>query len=103
MVAAATRRICHPWRLRRLRDVGRVPECSLHLRAVSLAVLFAGDLRRSKDGMVWRKTGMVAWPSSVLAGVDHSAVSGTVPVHVLLLSRGVLQGVLGGSAELRRR
>src|SRR4029077_5411413 len=31
--------------LHRLRDVGRVPGRALHLRAVSLAVLLAGDLR----------------------------------------------------------
>src|SRR3954469_3415781 len=103
MVAAATRRFSDPWRLRRLRDVGGIPECALHVRSLPVAVLFAGDFRRSKDGVVWREARVVAGASAVLAGVDHSAVSGTVPLHVLLLSRRVLQGILGRSPELRCR
>src|SRR5256885_16984757 len=98
MVAAATRRFHDSRRLRCLRDMGRVSERALHVRSVSLAVLLPGDLWRSADGMVRREARMVARSAAILAGADHSALSRTLPVHVLLLSRRVLQGVLGRSA-----
>src|SRR5689334_11261603 len=101
MVAAATRRISDPRRLRRVCDMGRIPERSLHLRAVSLALLFAGDFRRSESGVVRGEAGMVAGTAAILAGADHSPVPGTLPIHVLLLSWRVLQSVLGRSPELR--
>src|SRR5678809_704732 len=103
MVAPATRRFHHPRRLRRLRDMGRIPERSLHIRTIPVAVLLAGDLRRSANGVVRREARMVAFAAPVLAGADHSAVPGSVSFYLLLLSRRVLQGVLGGSAELRGR
>src|SRR6476646_1125966 len=103
MVAAANRRFFDPQRIRRLCDVGRIPKRALHVRPVSVAVLFAGDFWRSEDGVVRGEAWMVAGAAAVFTGADHSAVSGTVPVHVLLLSRRVLQGVLGGSDELRGR
>src|SRR4051812_20671404 len=102
MVAAATRRFSDPWRIRRLRNLGGVSERALHVWAVFIAVLFARGFRRSKDSVVRRETRLVAWAASVLARSDHSAIPGTLPVHLLLLSRRVLQGVLGRSAELRR-
>ena len=45
------------------------------------------------------------WPAlaRVLAGAADPAVSGAVPVHLLLLPRRLLQGVLGRSAIVRRR
>src|SRR5947209_4336311 len=103
MVAAATRRIHHLDRLRRLRDVGGIPERALHVWAVSLAILLARDLRRSEDRLVRREAGVVAWATPVLAGADHPPVSRAVSFYVLLLSRRVLQSILGGSDELRSR
>src|SRR5690348_1931526 len=103
MVAAATRRLHDPQRFRRLCDVGRVPERPLYLWAVSVALLFAGDLRRLAPRLVRAETLVVAGLRTVLAGTDHPAVPGAVPVHLLLLSGRVLQGVLGRSIELRRR
>src|SRR5215831_14242834 len=52
--------------------------------------------------MVRREAWLVAIAAAVLARADHSAVPGAFPVYVLLLSRRVLQGVLGRSAELCR-
>src|SRR5258708_1970702 len=70
---------------------------------VSMAVLFAGALGRSERVAAWTKAGMVARPDSVFAGADHSAVSRALSIHLLLLSRRLLQGLLAGSRELRRR
>src|SRR6185369_1272793 len=57
--------------------------------------------RRSAHRMVRREAWMVAGAAPVLAGPDHSSISRPLPLHVLLLSGRVLQGVLGRSAELR--
>ena len=43
------------------------------------------------------ETGVVAGARAVLAGAAHSAVPRSVSLHLLLLSRRVLQGVLDGS------
>ena len=45
------------------------------------------------------------WPAwaAVLAGVSDSVGAGRLPVHLLLLSRRLLQGVLGRPDQLRRR
>src|SRR6185437_3300173 len=102
MVASATRRLHDPRRIRRLRDLGGIPERSLHLRAVPLALLFAGAVGRSADGVVRRQAGMVARAAALFTGPDHPALSRPVPRHLLLLSRRLLQGILGRSAELRR-
>src|SRR5690348_4118963 len=101
MVAPATCRLHDPRRLRRLCDVGRIPKRALHLRAVPIAVLLAGAVGRSPHGVVRRETRLVAGPAAVLAGADHPAVSRPVPLHLLLLSRRILQGLLGRSAKLR--
>src|SRR6185436_15429537 len=44
---------------------------------------------------------MVAGPAAVLAGASDSAVSRPVPIHLLLLPRRVLQGVLGRPGLVR--
>src|SRR5215216_6780856 len=102
MVAAATRRFHDPDLVRGLRDLGRVSKWPLHVWPVSLAVLLARDLRRLTTRVVRSAARLVAETAAVLTGIDHPAVPGPVSSHVLLLSRRVLQGVLGGSAELRR-
>src|SRR5262249_18281040 len=73
------------------------------LRPVSLALLFAGALRRFAACVARAQTGLVAGAAALLAGADHPAVPRFVPGDVLLLSGRVLQGVLGRSTELRRR
>src|SRR4051812_35676930 len=103
MVASATRRLSHPWRVRRLRHLGRISKRALHIWPVSLALLFAGDLGRFPARVAGAEAGVVARPSAVLAGAPDPSISRPVSIYLLLLSRGVLQGVLGGSAELRGR
>ena len=49
------------------------------------------------------QAGLVAGVAAVLAGADHPAVPGLLPLHLLLLPRRVLQGVLGRPAVVRRR
>ena len=46
---------------------------------------------------------MVAGGAAVLGGDTDPLGAGRVPLHLLLLSRRLLQGVLGGSAVVRRR
>src|SRR5262245_10817277 len=43
---------------------------------------------------------MVPGVSALLAGAVDSSVPGALPIHLLLLPRRLLQGVLGGSAVL---
>src|SRR5689334_4161507 len=100
MVAAATRRLHDSERFRRVRHVGGVPERALHVRALSLALLLARDLRRFAPRLVWAEAVLVAGVRSLFAGADHPALSGLVPLHLLLLSRRLLQGLLGRSVEL---
>ena len=49
------------------------------------------------------KPGWLARVAAVLAGAPDPAVPGALPVHLLLLPRRLLQGVLGRSAVVRRR
>ena len=74
------------------------------LRPVPLAVLFSGDLRRSRL-TAGSAPSRRAWPAlaAVFAGAADPADSGAVPVHLLLLPRRLLQGVLGGPAVVHRR
>ena len=85
-------------RLRRLRHLGGVSERALHLRALSVAVLLAGDLRRRRARLVRPQAGVVAGAAAVLAGAPHPAVPRALPLHLLLLPRRLLQGVLGRPA-----
>ena len=49
------------------------------------------------------KPGVVARLAAVLAGAADPAVSRPLPLHLLLLPRRLLQGVLGRPAGVRRR
>ena len=49
------------------------------------------------------KPAALAGLAAVLAGAAHPAVSRPLPLHLLLLPRRLLQGVLGRSAVVRRR
>ena len=53
--------------------------------------------------LVRSAAGVVAGAAAVFAGAADSSVSRPLPFHLLLLPRRLLQGVLGGSAELRGR
>src|SRR6185503_12030086 len=81
-------RVCH---------VGGVPERALHLRPVSVSVLLARAVWRFTPRVVWTKARMVAGTCAILAGAADFAVPGSLPLHLLLLPRRLLQGVLGGS------
>src|SRR5690349_11369508 len=102
MVGRAVGGVPGPGRLRRLRDLGRLPERALHLRSLSLAVLLAGAFRLVAPCLVRAEAGMVAGAAAVLAGAAHPAVPRSLPVHLLLLPRRVLQGVLVRSHRLFR-
>src|SRR5579872_5618180 len=86
----------------RVRHVGRLSERPLYIRPVSLAVLFAGDLRQFAARDLRSEAWMVAGLASVLARTHHPALSRTLPRDVLLLSRRVLQGDVGRSAVVHR-
>src|SRR4029079_17074900 len=103
MVVNSGSRFHDPVGLRGLRDLGSVPERALHVRPLPVAVLLAGDLRRLAACVVRPKAGLLAVVAALFAGADHPALPGTLPVHLLLLPRRVLQGVLGRPAVLRRR
>ena len=87
----------------RLLDVGGVPGGALPLRSLPLAVLLAGGVRRSGDELVRRQAGVVAGADPVVGGVLHPLGPGRLPLHLLLLPRRLLQGVLGRSALLLGR
>src|SRR5688572_27326338 len=100
MVGSTGGHLPHPWSVRRLRNLGSVPEPELHLRSISLTVLRARAVRRLAARVVRAQARMVAGVASFLSCPADSPLPRSVPVHVLLLSRSVLQGVLGRSAEL---
>ena len=72
---------------------------------VPLAVLLAGAVRPVAARVVRRtgQAGLVAVVAAVLAGVADPLGPGRLPLHLLLLPRRLLQGVLGRPAGLRRR
>src|SRR6266567_1115934 len=76
-------------------QLGGVPEQLLHLWSIYLAVLFTRALRQLPARLVWPETGMVSELSALFSGPAHSLDSWPVPRDLLLLSRRVLQIVLG--------
>src|SRR5689334_21479283 len=95
MVDSAGGRLRDPVVIRGLRDVGRVPEWALHVWAVPLAVLRAGAVRQLTARVVRAEAGVVARVAALLSRAADPAIPGTFPLHVLLLPRRVLQGLLG--------
>src|SRR6202007_2606526 len=73
---------------------------AFQVRTISLAVLFARIVRPRPRGLVWSKPKLDACLG--YRRYAHSLGSGRLSSDVLLLSRGVLQGFLGGSAFLHR-
>ena len=75
----------------------------LHLRSLPLAVLFAGAVRRSPHAWFGPKPGMVAGLLPFSPALLILWAPGRLPLHLLLLPRRLLQGVLGRPARLRGR
>src|SRR5687767_9752006 len=95
MVAATNFGVSRVIGVCRLLDVGRFPGQELHVGAVSFAVLFTGAFRVVTARVVWAEAGSVAELAAIFARVVDSLGTGRFSAHVLLLSRRVLQIVLG--------
>src|SRR5439155_14163850 len=65
-----------------------------------LAFLFAGNFRCFTAQLVWTETKLVADLVNFFAFALNSVGSGRIPADLLLLSRRVLQSILGGPARL---
>ncbi len=111
VVVAAFRHLRRARRLHHLCDVGGLAKRPLLLRrrwsSLPLAVLLAAALGRAwsrfRSCVVRLQAAVVAGGAAVLPGLLHPLGPRGNAVHVLLLSRRVLQGVLGRSTQLRRR
>src|SRR5262245_17427487 len=103
VVGAAVGRLRGVDRVHRLLDVGGVPGGALHLRPVPVAVLLAGAVGPLGAQLVRAQAGLVARLADLLLGPLDPVGPGRVPLHLLLLPRGVLQSVLGRPPELRGR
>src|SRR5262249_20141166 len=82
---------------------GRLSGGTLHLRPLPLAVLLARTVRRLGAQLVRTETGLVAGVALLLAGPADPVGAGRVSRHLLLLSRSLLQSLLGRSPRLRGR
>ena len=103
MVDDTARRLHRLHVVHRLRHVGGISERALRVRSVSLAVLCTGPVGRLRARVVWPAARVVAGAAAVFTGAADSSVPRTLPLHLLLLPRRVLQGLLGRPAELLRR
>ena|SRR5688572_10914360 len=84
--------------LHRVFHVGRIAGNELHVGSVSFPVLFARNLWIFAARAAGAKARLVAGMAAIFASVVDSLGARNVPVDVLLLSRGLLQSVLGGPA-----
>src|SRR5262249_39688894 len=103
LVDPAARRVPRVDDIPRLLRVGSLPGEPLHLRSISLAVLFTGNLRRLAAQLVRGQARGLAELAAVLSGATDPADSRPLSPHLLLLPGRVLQGVLGGSPFMHRR
>src|SRR5215469_2032688 len=101
MVAHATAGLFGSWGVCRVHDVGRFPRQKLLLGTISFAVLLAGTFRRLAACLVRPDAHLVAGMAAVFARATYTSVSRALPADVLLLSRRLLQGDLGGPAVMR--
>ena len=81
-----------------LLHLGGVPGESLRVRPLPLPVLFAAALRRQRTRVVRAETGVVARRAPFFRRAPDPLGARRIPVHLLLLPRRLLQGVLGGPA-----
>lgn len=65
-------------------------------RGLFIAVFLAGNFWVFTARDFWVAAGLVAGVADFLAGLSGAVGAGRFSVHLLLLSRGVLQGILGG-------
>src|SRR5262249_48095864 len=91
-VGPAPRGRCGADVVHRLRDVGGVPERTLHLRPLPVAVLLAGTLRHAGAQLVRAEARLVAEVAALLAGAPDPVGARRLPLHLLLLPRRLLQG-----------
>ena len=88
---------------RRLLHLGRVSGDSLFFRQLHLAFLFAGTFWCFAAQLVRAKTKLVARVANFFACALNSVGAGRIPPDLLLLSRRVLQSILGGPARVHCR
>ena len=103
LVGPAAAHVPRTVRVRRLLDVGRFSGQSLRVRAVPVAVLLAAALRRGASRVVRTEARLVARRPAVFARAADPVGARRLPLHLLLLPRRVLQGVLGRSAVVHGR
>src|SRR5467141_1625161 len=101
LVGRTVARLRRPLGLRGLRHLGRAAGRSLHLRAVSVAVLFARAVRRFSAQLVRAQAVVVAGLAALLARVARPLGARRLPADLLLLPRRLLQVVLGRPALVR--
>src|SRR5256885_1829754 len=102
MVGPAAARVPWPEYLCGLFHLGGVSRGPLLLGALHFPVLLAGDFRFVTPPLVWAQAGLVAGLAPLFTGAADSLGAGFVSADLLLLSWGLLQGVLGGSTLLHR-
>src|SRR6185369_11128987 len=90
-------------RVRGVLNVGGVPGNPLSVRSLSIALLFAGVVRRSAAQLVRREARVVSGLASVVARIDYPLGARRLSADVLLLPRRLLQSVLGGPSVVRGR
>ena len=95
MVGSTAPHLPWPLDLHRLLNVGRFPGNPLLFWELRLAVLFAGNFRQLAPRLVWAEARVVAGMDDFFAGSFNSLGPGRIPPDLLLLSRRLLQGVLG--------
>src|SRR5262245_64533364 len=100
MVGATARRLCRALGLHRVCDLGRISRRPLYVWSVRLAILFARAVRQLAARVVWTEAELVATLDGIFPCSPDPAVSRTLSADVLLLSRRILQSVLGRSAGL---
>ena len=102
MVDPAAARFSRIVDFHRLFHVGGVSGKRLLLWQLHLAFLFAGTFWRFAAQLVWTKAIVVAGLAHLFPRILNSLGARRVSTHLLLLSRRVLQSVLGRSASVHR-
>src|ERR1700730_16048495 len=90
VVAGAAAGLPRPGHVPRIRELGGIPERALRFRPLHLTLLFARDFRRFAPRLLPWPAFLVPQLPAVFAGAVHPLDTGTVPLHLLLLSRGLL-------------
>src|SRR4051812_16856979 len=102
MVAAACGHFLRTDPLHRLRDVGGLSGKELLGRApLPFALLLTGDIRQLPAFVFRTEARLVAGLAALLARAADPARARVLPLHLLLLSRRLLQSLLGRSARMR--